>query len=130
MPASGTISALNKAGSHAGYKAVDIANSTGTPIYAADTGIVIRASWYAGYGNCVDIDHGNGYVTRYGHNSQILVTVGQKVQQGEEIALMGSTGNSTGPHCHFEIHYNGVQQVILNYFDYLRNGLYVNALQE
>ena len=130
MPASGTISALNKAGSHAGYKAVDIANPTGTPIYASDTGIVVRAGWYAGYGNCVDIDHGNGYLTRYGHNSSILVTVGQKVQQGEKIALMGSTGNSTGPHCHFEIHYNGVQQVILNYFDYLRNGLYVNALQE
>ncbi|WP_329383283.1 peptidoglycan DD-metalloendopeptidase family protein [Anaerofustis sp. HA2171] len=130
MPASGTISALNKAGSHAGYKAVDIANPTGTPIYASDTGIVVRAGWYAGYGNCVDIDHGNGYLTRYGHNSSILVTVGQKVQQGEKIALMGSTGNSTGPHCHFEIQYNGVQQVILNYFDYLRNGLYVNALQE
>ena len=121
MPASGTISALNKAGSHAGYKAVDIANPTGTPIYASDTGIVVRAGWYAGYGNCVDIDHGNGYLTRYGHNSSILVTVGQKVQQGEKIALMGSTGNSTGPHCHFEIQYNGVQQVILNYFDYLRN---------
>lgn len=130
MPASGTISALNKAGSHAGYKAVDIANPTGTPIYASDTGIVVRAGWYAGYGNCVDIDHGNGYLTRYGHNSSILVTVGQKVQQGEKIALMGSTGNSTGPHCHFEIQYNGVQQVILNYFDYLTNGLYVNALQE
>ncbi len=130
MPASGTISALNKAGSHSGYKAVDIANPTGTPIYASDTGIVVRAGWYAGYGNCVDIDHGNGYLTRYGHNSSILVTVGQKVQQGEKIALMGSTGNSTGPHCHFEIQYNGVQQVILNYFDYLRNGLYVNALQE
>jgi len=129
MPASGTISALNKAGSHAGYKAVDIANSQGTPVYASDTGIVTRSSWYAGYGNCVDIDHGNGYTTRYGHNIQNLVTVGQKVEQGEVIALMGSTGNSTGPHCHFEIHYNGVSQVILNYFGYLENGIHVDALQ-
>ena len=129
MPASGTISALNKAGSHAGYKAVDIANPQGTPVYASDTGIVIRSSWYAGYGNCVDIDHGNGYITRYGHNVRNIVQVGQKVQQGEQIAVMGSTGNSTGPHCHFEIMYKGQRQVILNYFDYLKNGIYVNALQ-
>lgn len=129
MPASGTISALNKAGSHAGYKAVDIANPQGTPVYASDTGIVTRASWYGGYGNCVDIDHGNGYSTRYGHNVRILVKVGQKVQQGEQIAVMGSTGNSTGPHCHFEIHYHGVSQVILNYFKYLANGIHVDAFQ-
>ena len=129
MPASGTISALNKAGSHAGYKAVDIANPQGTPVYASDTGIVTRASWYGGYGNCVDIDHGNGYSTRYGHNVKILVRVGQKVQQGEQIAVMGSTGNSTGPHCHFEIHYHGVSQVILNYFKYLANGIHVDAFQ-
>lgn len=130
MPASGQISALNKAGSHAGYKAVDIAGPTGTKIYASDTGIVTRASWYSGYGNCVDIDHGNGYSTRYGHNSKILVRVGQKVQQGEVIALMGSTGNSTGPHCHFEISFNGQRQIILNFFKYLRNGLMVQGLQK
>lgn len=129
MPASGQISALNKAGSHAGYRAVDIANPMGTPIYASDTGVVTRASWYGGYGNCIEIKHENGYSTLYGHNSAILVSVGQKVEQGEQIARMGSTGNSTGPHCHFEIKINGVRQIILNYFTYLSNGIHVNALQ-
>ena len=130
IPCSGQISALNKAGSHAGYKAVDIANSSGTNIYASETGIVSRAGYFGGYGLCVDIDHGNGYSTRYGHNSELLVKVGQRVQQGEVIAHMGSTGHSTGPHCHFEIHINGVSQVILNYFSYLQNGMHVEALQK
>ena len=89
---------------HAG---VDIANDTGTPIYASKAGTVVRSGWYSGYGKCVDIDHGNGVVTRYGHNSVLKVSVGQKVSQGQLIALMGSTGNSTGPHCHFEIRING-----------------------
>lgn len=89
---------------HAG---VDIANAKGTPIYASKAGTVIRSSWYGGYGNCVDIDHGDGVVTRYGHCSTLKVSVGQKVSQGQLIALMGSTGNSTGPHLHFEIRING-----------------------
>lgn len=130
IPTTGQISALNKAGSHAGYKAVDIANSMGTNIYASETGIVSRAGYFGGYGLCVDINHANGFSTRYGHNSEILVKVGQKVQQGQVIAHMGSTGHSTGPHCHFEIHINGVSQVILNYFPYLSNGMHVQALQK
>jgi len=67
--------------------------------------VVITASWNSGgYGNLVDIRHPDGSLTRYGHNSRLLVRVGQQVQQGQEISEMGSTGFSTGPHCHFEVH--------------------------
>jgi murein DD-endopeptidase MepM/ murein hydrolase activator NlpD len=87
------------------HKGIDIANSIGTPIYAAAPGVIERAGWNnGGYGNVVDIRHPDGSLTRYGHNSRILVRVGQQVQQGEQIAAMGSTGFSTGPHSHFEIH--------------------------
>ena len=89
---------------HAG---LDIANVVGTPVHASKAGTVSYAGWRGGYGKCVMIDHGNGVQTLYGHNSKIQVTVGQKVSAGETIALMGSTGNSTGPHCHFEIRING-----------------------
>lgn len=88
---------------------IDVANSTGTPIYAADDGYVALAgqdTW--GYGLQVVLDHGNGYRTRYAHLSKILVTGGQIVKRGEKIALMGNTGRSTGPHLHFEIIKNGV----------------------
>ena len=85
----------------------DIANVVGTPVHASKAGTVSYAGWRGGYGKCVMIDHGNGVQTLYGHNSKIQVTVGQKVSAGETIALMGSTGNSTGPHCHFEIRING-----------------------
>jgi len=84
-----------------------IANSTGTPIYASAKGIVERAGWDGdgtGYGNVVDIRHPDGSLTRYAQNSRILVAIGQKVKQGQIIAAMGSTGFSTGPHLHFEIH--------------------------
>jgi len=86
---------------------IDIANSTGTPVRAAMAGTVTVAEYLGAYGNVVYIDHGNGYSSRYGHNSQLLVHAGQTVAQGEVIALMGSTGRSTGPHCHFEIRING-----------------------
>ena len=89
------------------HEGLDFSASTGTPIYASDGGTVIRASNFAGYGLCVDIQHKNGTFTRYGHNSKLLVSAGDKVAQGEKIALAGSTGHSTGPHCHFEIHPNG-----------------------
>ena len=92
------------------HDGVDLAISTGTPFYAADGGTVVRAGWYGGYGMCIDIDHGNGYVTRYGHCSQILVSVGDLVYQGQNIGLVGSTGWSTGPHLHFEVHKDGVRQ--------------------
>ncbi|WP_339383956.1 peptidoglycan DD-metalloendopeptidase family protein [Fortiea sp. LEGE XX443] len=90
------------------HKGIDVANATGTPIYASADGVVEKAGWNkGGYGNLVDIRHPDGSLTRYGHNSKIMVRVGQQVNQGETIALMGSTGFSTGPHTHFEIHSSG-----------------------
>jgi murein DD-endopeptidase MepM/ murein hydrolase activator NlpD len=97
------------------HEGVDLACGTGTPIHASDGGTVIRASWYSGYGKCVEISHGNGYVTRYGHCSKILVHTGQKVYQGQTIALVGNTGNSYGSHCHFEIRVNGSARNPLKY---------------
>jgi murein DD-endopeptidase MepM/ murein hydrolase activator NlpD len=85
---------------HAG---VDWSTPIGTAVKASAGGTVIRAGWYSGYGYCVDIQHSNGTMTRYGHLSQILVSVGQKVSQYEKIALSGNSGDSTGPHLHFEI---------------------------
>ncbi|MTJ52463.1 peptidoglycan DD-metalloendopeptidase family protein [Anabaena sp. UHCC 0253] len=90
------------------HRGIDIANSTGTPIYAASDGVVEKAGWNkGGYGNLVDIRHDDGSLTRYAHNSRILVQAGQRVQQGQTIAAMGSTGFSTGPHTHFEVHASG-----------------------
>lgn len=89
---------------------IDIAGPVGTPIYASDGGTVIYAGYNtSGYGNLVKIDHGNGFMTFYAHNSQLLVSAGDKVYQGQVIAKMGNTGRSTGPHCHFEIHKNGTR---------------------
>ena len=90
------------------HEGIDIGAPTGTPIYASDGGTVVTAGWYGGYGLCVDIDHGGGYMTRYGHCSSIYVSVGEKVFQGQNIAAVGSTGWSTGPHCHFEVRIDGV----------------------
>ena len=90
------------------HRGIDIANSVGTPIYASSAGVVEKAGWNrGGYGNVVDIRHDDGSLTRYGHNSRILVQAGQRVQQGQTIAAMGSTGFSTGPHTHFEVHPSG-----------------------
>ena len=79
------------------------AGINGTPILAAYSGTVVLAQSYWGYGNCVKIDHGGGVVTLYAHASAILVSVGQQVNAGDTIALVGSTGNSTGPHLHFSL---------------------------
>ena len=90
------------------HPGIDIANDMGTPIVATADGVVEVAGWNSGgYGNMVDIDHGNGIMTRYGHASQVVVTAGQYVKRGQIIAYMGSTGFSTGPHCHYEVHVNG-----------------------
>ncbi|MBO8159640.1 M23 family metallopeptidase [Thermosyntropha sp.] len=88
-----------RGGRHTG---VDIAARTGTPIKAADSGTVIFAGWQGGYGKFVIVDHGNGIVTRYAHCNKIYVSTGQRVNRGDVIASVGSTGNSTGPHLHFE----------------------------
>ena len=89
---------------HAG---LDIGADYGEPVHAADSGTVVYAGWMGGYGNAVMVDHGGGLVTLYGHNSSITVSEGQQVGKGETIALAGSTGNSTGPHCHFEVRVHG-----------------------
>ena len=86
---------------------LDIGAPYGAPIAAAMAGTVTLASEYGGYGNAVEIDHGNGYTTLYGHMSQIQAAAGQKVSQGQTIGLVGSTGNSTGPHLHFSVFQNG-----------------------
>ncbi len=90
------------------HQGIDIANSQGTAIYASDGGTVRSAGWHGAYGNLVVIDHGNGFETYYAHASKLIVTPGQKVGKGEQIALMGSTGRSTGNHVHFEIRKGGI----------------------
>ncbi|SEJ87338.1 Peptidase family M23 [Propionispira arboris] len=89
------------------HSGLDIAGDYGDPILAADGGVVINAGWISGYGNTVIIDHGNGLNTLYGHCQSLNVSEGQTVSQGQVIAYVGSTGNSTGPHCHFEVDVNG-----------------------
>jgi murein DD-endopeptidase MepM/ murein hydrolase activator NlpD len=89
------------------HEGIDISASSGTPIWAAAAGTVIYAGWLGGYGNLVVVDHGNGLSTAYAHASAILVGVGQQVAQGETVSLVGSTGNSSGPHLHFEVRVNG-----------------------
>ncbi|MHB8454161.1 MAG: peptidoglycan DD-metalloendopeptidase family protein [Acidiferrobacterales bacterium] len=85
------------------HEGIDIADSMGSPIYAMGAGVVSWAGPRDGYGNLVEINHGNGLSTRYGHASKVLVKVGDRVRKGQVIALVGSTGRSTGPHVHFEV---------------------------
>ena len=94
-------------GSQRFHSGLDIGGDYGMPIHAAQSGVVIEAGWIGGYGNTVMIEHGNGVVTLYGHNESLAVGVGQQVSQGQVIAYCGSTGNSTGPHCHFEVRLGG-----------------------
>ncbi len=110
MPTRGRIS--SRYGSRWGrmHRGLDIAAPTGTPIKAADGGTVTYSGWKNGLGYMVEINHGNGYVTRYGHCSKLLVKKGAKVYKGQEIAKVGNTGNSTGPHLHLEVLKNGVYQ--------------------
>lgn len=103
------------------HKGIDIAGSGiyGKAIVAADSGKVIQAvhsGWGGGYGLCVYLDHGNGYSTRYGHMSKVLVNTGDVVQKGQVIGYVGSTGDSSGPHLHFEIRVNGVAKNPMNWF--------------
>lgn len=89
---------------HAG---IDIGVDEGVPVHAADGGTVVWSGWMGGYGYAVVIDHGNGLSTLYGHNSELVVSEGEAVGKGQVIAYAGSTGNSTGPHVHFEVRVNG-----------------------
>ncbi len=105
---------------HAGHYAVDIQTRGGGPVYAAEGGTVIRAAtgWNGGYGNVIEIDHGNGLVTLYGHNKELYVNVGDSVLRGQKISWMGNTGfvyGVTGIHVHFEVRVNGVKKNPLLY---------------
>ena len=97
------------------HSGMDIGVDYGTPIYAADSGTVIYSGWLGGYGYAVMIDHGSGLVTLYGHNQALNVYEGQYVSKGTCIAYAGSTGYSTGPHCHFEVRLHGEVTEPLNY---------------
>jgi murein DD-endopeptidase MepM/ murein hydrolase activator NlpD len=102
-PAVGPISSLFAMRWGVMHKGIDIAAGYGSTVHAASAGVVKLAGWDGGYGKLVIIDHGNGITTRYGHNSKLLVKAGQHVEAGEAISQVGSTGYSTGPHCHFEV---------------------------
>jgi len=91
------------------HKGVDLAGKEGSGVLSVGDGIVTWAGERTGYGNLVEVTHGNGYVTLYGHNKKLLVAVGDTVKKGQQIAVLGSTGRSTGPHVHFEVVHNGQQ---------------------
>lgn len=92
------------------HDGIDIANQVGSPILAAGDGTVTFAGWKPVYGKTIEIDHGYGIVTMYGHNSQLMVKSGEKVRKGQQIAMMGTTGRSTGPHLHFSVIKAGATQ--------------------
>lgn len=98
---------------HAG---MDFSAFTGTPVYATGNGVVRKAGWEGLYGNCIEIDHGFGYLTRYAHLQKIEVRMGQKVVRGQTIGRVGSTGKSTGPHLHYEVHVKGKVVNPINYY--------------
>jgi murein DD-endopeptidase MepM/ murein hydrolase activator NlpD len=97
-------------GQKAFHEGVDFMADSGTSIQAAGGGIVVYADTYAGYGNMIEIDHGNGLISRYAHTSKMLVKVGDVVMKGQKIGAVGTTGRSTGPHLHFEVRYRGAPQ--------------------
>lgn len=114
-PLSGSISSPygpRGGGMHSG---IDIGSYTGAPVVAAESGTVVMAQWYGGYGKCIDISHGEGVITRYAHLSRIEVNVGDKVDRGELIGNVGTTGVATGPHLHFEVILNGQARNPFNY---------------
>ncbi len=97
------------------HTGIDISGNTGDPVAASASGKVVRATWYSGYGKCVDIQHDEGVITRYGHLSEINVSSGEYVERGQLIGKVGTTGRVTGPHLHFEIIVNGEQKNPLDY---------------
>lgn len=97
------------------HEGIDIIAAFGTPVVACASGTVIRSDYGRGYGNVVVIDHGGGLTTTYAHNSSLVARVGQSVSQGQVIAYVGSTGNSSGPHVHLEFRINGTAVDPFNY---------------
>ncbi len=90
------------------HSGIDVAAPRGTPIHASAAGTVIHAGYTSGYGNLIELDHANGVITRYAHSSRLMVDIGDEVQRGETIATVGSTGQSTGPHLHYEVLIDGL----------------------
>lgn len=103
-------------GIYTGHTGIDIGVGMNSPVYASASGTVIISGWYGGYGYAVVIDHGGGISTLYGHNNSLNVSVGEEVSQGQVIAASGSTGNSTGPHLHFEVRVDGACVDPMGYF--------------
>jgi murein DD-endopeptidase MepM/ murein hydrolase activator NlpD len=112
-----------RAAMHAG---IDLAGPVGTPIYATADGTVGRSEWANGYGNLVEIEHGRGIQTRYGHLSRSLVSAGQRVKRGDMIAMMGSTGRSTGSHLHYEVRIDGKA---VNPIPFMQSSNYLQSVQ-
>lgn len=108
-----------RSGHSENHQGVDIAVPRGTPVYAPAEGVVTHASWQGDYGNMVELDHGTGYTTRFGHLSQMDVEVGDRVMKGQIIGEVGSTGRSTGPHLHYEVRFNGTPVDPIDYLDKL-----------
>jgi murein DD-endopeptidase MepM/ murein hydrolase activator NlpD len=109
-------------GEYAMHAGIDFAAPVGTPIFAAAGGVVASAEVHPQFGNAVTIDHGNGLSTLYAHASRMLVKAGDIIHKGQQIALVGTTGRSTGPHLHFEVHVNGAPQNPARYLANLRPG--------
>lgn len=99
------------------HNGIDLAVTVGTPVYACASGVVVQAGWNGGYGISVYVDHGNGLISRYGHLSETAVSIGQTVSQGDLLGLSGNTGNSTGPHLHFEMRLHDEVVDPLNYVE-------------
>lgn len=98
------------------HEGMDFSAAIGTPVYATGNAVVKETGWQQGYGNTIVLDHGYGYITRYAHLSQIMVSKGQQVVRGENIGKVGNTGKSTGPHLHYEVIYKGQVQNPVNYY--------------
>jgi len=115
FPCRGEVTATDKEGSHAGFKAIDVANQTGEPIYSPIDGVITMASVFGGYGNCIQMDDGD-YSFLFGHLSAYNCEVGQNVTKGQIIGYIGNTGDSSGSHLHVEICLEGVKQYIPDIF--------------
>lgn len=114
-------------GNHRMHQGIDIPGALGTPIYATADGVVSRAEWAGGYGNLVEITHGNGLQTRYGHMSKLIAQPNQRVVRGQLIGLMGSTGRSTGSHLHYEVRIAGAAVNPVPYLEGTNYELALNA---